>query len=98
MFDPDALDYVNSMFEIQENPFSGDVVNAYNDGPYGPDNNLLGPFYELETSSPAAALQPNQSIHHVQSTIHLKGAVDHLDVIAQKTLGVTLKEITSAFS
>jgi hypothetical protein len=98
MFDPDATDYVNSLFEIQENPFSGDVVNAYNDGPYGSDNNLLGPFYELETSSPAAALQPNHSIQHVQSTIHLKGTVESLDIIAQKTLGVTLKEITSAFS
>ena len=97
-FDPHAADYVNSMLEIQEYPFSGDVVNSYNDGPAEPGKDPLGPFYELETSSPAAALRPGQAIQHCQSSIHLKGAVEELDVIAQNTLGVTLKEITSAFS
>ena len=95
-FDPDAADYVNSKFEIQEYPFGGDVVNAYNDGPNGPGNKPMGPFYELETSSPAAALQPGQSIEHCQSSIHMKGAVEKLDIIARKTLGVTIREITSA--
>lgn len=97
-FDPGATDYVNSMLEIQECPFGGDVVNAYNDGPPEPGRDPLGPFYELETSSPAAALQPGRSIQHCQSSIHLKGAVDRLDVIAQKALGVTLKGISSALS
>ena len=96
-FDPDADDYVNSMLEIQEYPFSGDVVNSYNDGPPEPGKDPLGPFYELETSSPAAALQPGQAIKHCQSSIHLKGPVEQLDVISQNTLGVTLKEITSVF-
>jgi hypothetical protein len=94
--DPYAIDYVNSMLEIQENPFGGDVVNSYNDGPPVPGKEPLGPFYELETSSPAAALQPGQDIQHCQCSIHLNGSVEELDKIAQKTLGVTLKEITSA--
>ncbi|MBT3276090.1 MAG: hypothetical protein HN368_23280 [Spirochaetales bacterium] len=89
---------MNSMLEIQKYPFSGDVVNSYNDGPPEPGKEPLGPFYELETSSPAAALQPGQSIQHGQSSIHLRGAVDQLDVIAKMTLGVTLNDITSAFS
>ena len=96
-FDPDAADYVNSMLEIQEYPFSGDVVNSYNDGPPEPGKDPLGPFYELETSSPAAALKPGRAIQHYQSSIHLKGVPEQLDVISQNTLGVTLKEITSAF-
>ena len=95
-FDPDAADYVNSMLEIQEYPFSGDVVNSYNDGPAEPGKDPLGPFYELETSSAAAALQPGEYIQHCQSTIHLKGSSEELDKIAQKTLGVTLNEIASA--
>lgn len=33
----------------------------------------LGPFYELETSSPAAALNPGESLRHIQRTIHIKG-------------------------
>jgi len=94
--DPDAVDYVNSMLEIQDYPFSGDVVNSYNDGPPEPGKAPLGPIYELETSSPAAALEPGRAIQHCQSSIHLKGPAEQLDVIAQKTLGVTLKEITSA--
>ncbi len=43
-----ATDYVNSMWEIQEKPFAGDVVNSYNDGPASPGAKPLGPFYELE--------------------------------------------------
>lgn len=91
-----AGDYVNSIWAYQEDPFSGDAVNAYNDGPPAPGQKAMGPFYELETSSPAAALQPGQSIDHVQRTIHLKGSPEELDKIAQKTLGVTLEAITSA--
>ena len=50
-----TTDYVNSMWEIQQEPYGGDVVNAYNDGPPSPGAKPLGPFYELETSSPALA-------------------------------------------
>ncbi|MBX2815777.1 MAG: hypothetical protein KTR24_07260, partial [Saprospiraceae bacterium] len=47
------IDYVNSLWEIQEEPYAGDVINAYNDGPPSPGELQLGKFYELETSSPA---------------------------------------------
>src|SRR6185503_11247409 len=49
-----AVDYVNSMWEHQRDPYRGDVANSYNDGPPAPAAAPLGPFYELETSSPAA--------------------------------------------
>ena len=89
-------DYVNSMWEIQKNPFRGDVVNSYNDGPPAPGQKALGPFYELETSSPAAALAPHQSLEHVHRTFHLVGPKPALDAIAKATLGVGLDEITNA--
>jgi hypothetical protein len=44
-------DYVNSMWELQEEPYRGDAVNSYNDGPAAPGGKPMGPFYELETSS-----------------------------------------------
>ena len=47
--------YVNSKWEIQQQPYAGDVANSYNDGPPAPGAKPLGPFYELESSSPAAA-------------------------------------------
>jgi hypothetical protein len=56
----------------------------------------MGPFYELETSSPAAALAPGQSILHVHRTYHFQGPESKLDPIARATLGVSISEIKSA--
>jgi hypothetical protein len=92
----DKKDYVNSSWKIQEDPFSGDALNSYNDGPLE-DGSQMGPFYELETSSPAADLKPGESLSHIQYTLHLKGDVRELDKVARKVLGVSLVEITSAF-
>ncbi len=91
-----AADYVNSMWELQEEPYQGDVVNSYNDGPSEPGAKPMGPFYELETSSPAAALKPGETISHIHRTYHLQGPEVDLDNIAKSTLGVTIAEIKSA--
>jgi Family of unknown function (DUF6786) len=86
-------DYVNSMWEKQAEPYGGDVVNSYNDGPVGPGQPSLGGFYELETSSPAAALEPGASLVHAHRTFHFVGERAALDVIAGKVLGVTASRI-----
>ena len=91
-----ATDYVNSMWELQDKPYGGDVVNSYNDGPAEPGAKPLGPFYELETSSPAAALQQGESLTHVHRTIHLMGSENDLNQISEKTLSVSLEEIKGA--
>ncbi len=85
--------YVNSMWEFQEEPYSGDVINAYNDGPPAPGVAPMGPFYEIESSSPAAALAPGETMQHVQKTIHLHGTEEELNPLAQKVFGVTLGQI-----
>lgn len=85
--------YVNSMWEMQEEPYAGDVINAYNDGPPEPGVAPMGPFYEIESSSPAAALAPGKTMHHVQRTIHLHGSEEELNPIALKVFGVTLEQI-----
>jgi len=92
----DVVDYVNSMWQIQDAPYRGDTVNSYNDGPAAPGAKPMGPFYELETSSPAAALAPGRSILHTHRTFHFKGPEQDLDAISQKILGVSLAEIQSA--
>jgi hypothetical protein len=91
-----VTEYVNSMWEIQKEPFAGDAVNSYNDGPPAPGAKPLGPFYELETSSPAAALEPGRSLTHVHRTIHLEGEEPALDLVARRVLGVSLEEIRNA--
>ncbi|RMF44641.1 MAG: hypothetical protein D6753_02055, partial [Planctomycetota bacterium] len=58
----------------------------------------LGPFYELETSSPAAALQPGETMRHVQRTLHLQGPEEAIDPIARRLLGVSLDQIETAFA
>lgn len=89
-------EYVNSAWQIQDNPYSGDALNSYNDGPLE-DGSQMGPFYELETSSPAFALKPGESLSHNQYTLHLMGDLKKLDQIAREILGVSLEEIKKAF-
>jgi hypothetical protein len=88
-----ASDYVNSMWEVQKEPYGGDVVNSYNDGSPGPGLPPLGGFYELETSSPAAALGPGQSLVHTHRTFHFVGERPALDPIAARVLGVSATRI-----
>jgi hypothetical protein len=88
-----TTDYVNSMWDEQKNPYKGDAVNSYNDGPTEPGKPSLGGFYELETSSPALALAPGKSAKHVQRTFHFvadASARGRLAQIARKVLGVSL--------
>jgi hypothetical protein len=93
----DATQYVNSMWEHQEEPYAGDVVNSYNDGPPDEDTPPLGPFYELETSSPALALGAGVSYTHFHRTFHLRGSQEDLTPIAQAVLGVDLAEVAATF-
>ena len=91
-----VTDYVNSLWKLQDEPFAGDAANSYNDGPPAPGAKPLGPFYELESSSPAAALAPGASLTHVHRTVHLTGTEHDLDAVARAVLGVSLEEIKSA--
>ena len=93
----DATDYVNSMWEISDAPYGGDVVNSYNDGPPAPGAPPLGPFYELESSSPAPQLSAGESLTHVHRTLHFRGPEAELDAVAKKTLGVSIADIVAAF-
>ncbi len=91
-----VTDYVNSLWKIQDKPYGGDAANSYNDGPPSPGAKPLGPFYELESSSPAAALAPGKSLTHVHRTLHLSGTEAALDGVARATLGVSLADIQAA--
>jgi hypothetical protein len=89
-------DYVNSAWEIQEFPYKGDAINSYNDGPLD-DGSQMGPFYELETSSPALALKAGEAAVYNQSTIHFEGTEEELNAICQQVFGVSLDEVKAVF-
>jgi len=93
----DVTDYVNSLWKLQDHPYGGDAANSYNDGPPTPGAKPMGPFYEIESSSPAAALAPGESLTHIHRTFHLSGPEPVLDQVAQAKLGVSLAQIKAAF-
>jgi len=91
-----VTDYVSSMWEHQKEPFAGDVVNSYNDGPPTPGAAPMGPFYEIESSSPAAALAPGESLRHIHRTLHVTGVDSDLDRVARSVLKISLAEINAS--
>jgi len=84
--------YVNSKWEMQKEPFKGDVVNSYNDGPLA-DGSQLGPFYEIESSSSAKELKPGESQGYKQTTCHFQGNYQSLRKLAKQLLGVDLEDL-----
>jgi hypothetical protein len=88
--------YVNSKWGKQDNPLIGDAVNSYNDGPVA-DGSVMGPFYEIESSSPAALLAPGASITHTQRIFHITGHEAQLSSITKKLFNIPVSEIKTAF-
>lgn len=97
VFDLDAkATYLNQEWRTDRNPFAGDAVNAYNDGPLA-NGTQMGPFYEIESVSPAAFLKPQEGMSHGHSVFHFTGDKGELNQIALKTLGISLQDIQAAF-
>jgi len=84
--------YLNQEWNTAKAPFSGDAVNAYNDGPLA-NGSQMGPFYELESVSPAAFLSPGQTQVHRHSVFHFTGPEAALNQISLKLLGVSIETI-----
>lgn len=95
-FPENNTEYVNQLWKEQDDPFGGNIVYAYNDGPLE-DGSQLGPFYELESSSPAAFLEPGETLTHNHQVFHFTGNKETLNQISEEVLGIGLKKITSAF-
>lgn len=89
--------YLNSKWGEQDFPFKGDAVNSYNDGPVE-DGSVMGPFYEIESSSPAAFLGPGESMTHVQRIYHLSGEPEKLSLVTGKLFNISIEEIITIFN
>jgi hypothetical protein len=84
--------YVNSKWELQREPYKGDVINSYNDGPLE-DGTQMGPFYEIESSSPALELKKGQEGSYRQVTCHLQSSYPVLKQLVHRLLNVDLDEL-----
>ena len=89
--------YVNSNWGEQADPYDGDAINSYNDGPVE-DGSIMGPFYEIETSSPAAALSPGGSMMHIQRVAHIQGEQTELAKIVDELFHLNLDTIATKFN
>lgn len=83
--DPSAV-YLNQEWSTGKDVFAGDAVNAYNDGPLA-DGSQMGPFYELESVSPAAFLKPGGSLEHRHSVMHFTGDPQALRAMIRTLFG-----------
>lgn len=88
--------YVNSQWGDQPDPFNGDVINSYNDGPLE-DGTIMGPFYELETSSPALELSVGEAYNHEQCIVHIEGSKKEIEKIVYQLFEVRLERIINVF-
>ncbi|MDR1259020.1 MAG: hypothetical protein LBK65_07070 [Tannerellaceae bacterium] len=81
--------YLNQEWDCERDPLVGDVFNAYNDGPLA-NGNIMGPFLELESASPAALIAPGETLSHGHSVFHFVGKDAHsLDHIIEALFGIT---------
>lgn len=88
--------YLNQEWGTGKCLFDGDVMNAYNDGPLE-DGSIMGPFHELESSSPAAFIKPDEMMSHQHNVFHFTGDKKYLSEITKQLLGVTIEELESVF-
>lgn len=98
LFDVDSSKtYLNQEWKVNVDPFEGDAMNAYNDGPLE-DGSQMGPFYEIESVSPAALIASEESIIHTHSVFHFEGDRKDLNDISKKVFGVSLDKISKVFN
>ena len=57
----------------------------------------MGPFYEIESVSPAAFLKPGETLSHRHAAYHFTGSEEALNEVAKKLFGVSIEEIKKAF-
>lgn len=92
-----GAEYLEARWSADRGPFGGEALHLYNDGPPAPGTAPFGPFFELESSSPAAVLGPGERRAHRSVTTLLTGPRAALDATAQSHLGVSLHELEAAF-
>lgn len=86
--------YLNNLWDVpQKDPFQGDSINSYNDGPTAPGEASLGGFFELETLSPTRELKAKEPFAYRNWTYHIKADLPTLNRISKEVLGVGLDQM-----
>lgn len=84
--------YLTASWLQPKTDYEGEIVNIFNDGP-DDEGNYFGHFYEMEASSAAFELAPNEIQSHFHNIYHFQGNKNQLNTITSKLLGVSLSDI-----
>lgn len=82
--------YFNSEVSVQENPYMGEAIPIYNNGPmdYLPTDETS--FFELESTSAMKELQTGDTLSHYHRIYHFTASYTKLDELAIEILGISL--------
>lgn len=86
------LDYVSGYWRYCKDPYDGDALSIYIDGPDQADG-PQGTCYELETVSPALFLRPRESFSYRSRTFHIRGDREDVGSICRRFLRADLAQI-----
>jgi len=82
--------YFNSNVTVQADPFRGEVIPVYNNGPLSDQVSPEASFYEMESAAALQRLAPGESLWHYHEVYHFGGEETELAVIAKSVLGADL--------
>lgn len=91
--DDEAILEVSRVESPDSDPYSGEVVRAYNHGPSFPGEVLSGRFYEFDVFSPARELRKSEALTHRQYTLHINADNQTLAYLVQEVLGIDYEQV-----
>ncbi|MEM9260234.1 MAG: DUF6786 family protein [Bacteroidota bacterium] len=82
--------YFNSNATVQANPFHGEVIPVYNNGPLSDQVAPEASFYEMESAAALQGLAPGGSLWHFHEVYHFGGPKAELTKLVKAALGAEL--------
>ncbi|TNJ46578.1 hypothetical protein KFZ70_14195 [Tamlana fucoidanivorans] len=84
--------FSNSHATVQNNPYRGEVIPIYNNGPMDLSIAESNGFFELESTSSFKALLPSESLNHYHRIYHFSGNESVLNRLSTDLLGISLNQ------
>ena len=85
--------YLANSWRRSAQPFDGDAISVYNNGPLARTSASAERYYEISTYSPALNLAKGKSQFHLQRTFHFNGSEYDLGLIAYKLAGISIGQL-----
>lgn len=80
--------YFNSHVSVQDDPYQGEAISVFNNGPMDLTIEREHSFFELESTSTMKELEPGESLEHLHTVYHFDGSEEQISAISESLLGV----------